>query len=101
MTHERRSEAPFELATGWYRRPGRAPDSPSLELLRSATRVMGVNEAAVSGLEESELVCQASYPDCGCPVGPSVADDGTSSDAGTPASVSCSGGVCTTTFATE
>jgi hypothetical protein len=64
-------------------------------------RVMGVNEGAVGALETAEAICRATYPDCGCPVGPTVADDGTSSDAGAAgsATISCQSGLCTTTFA--
>ncbi len=63
-----------------------------------STRALGVSGAVVPELEAAESMCSETYPDCGCAVGPTVADDGTMSDAGSPASVSCESGVCTTTF---
>jgi hypothetical protein len=36
----------------------------------------GINVDAAKAFGEAEAICQAQYPECGCPAGPATADDG-------------------------
>ena len=38
----------------------------------------GINESEVERFNEAEAICDSQWPGCGCPAGPTVADDGNS-----------------------
>jgi hypothetical protein len=37
---------------------------------------IGINVAEVANFDAAELICDAQYPACGCPAGPTIAEDG-------------------------
>jgi len=53
----------------------------------------GIRADEVEDFNDAEAICDSQYPDCGCPMGPVVADDG---NAASPQliSVDCQMGVC-------
>jgi len=65
-------------------------------------RHLGINHSERARFDAFETACVVTYPSCGCPPQPPVADDGTMPP-GMPVSgeptLECLAGVCTTTFA--
>jgi hypothetical protein len=53
----------------------------------------GINHTELDAFNEAEAVCDAQYPGCGCPSGPTLAEDGCYEDDGA-IEVTCDAGTC-------
>jgi hypothetical protein len=56
---------------------------------------IGINENEVDAFEAAEAICDSQYPPCGCPAGPTVAEDGNQAFDPNDLDVECVMGACT------
>jgi hypothetical protein len=54
----------------------------------------GINEGEVEAFEAAEAICDSQYPGCGCPAGPTEAEDGNTGMSPGDFAVRCNGGTC-------
>ena len=59
------------------------------------TVAWGLNAGEVEAFDAAEAICDAQYPQCDCPAGPTVAEDGNEALDPDLIGVSCSMGACT------
>jgi hypothetical protein len=56
---------------------------------------LGINEVEVDAFEAAEAICDSQYPPCGCPAGPTLAEDGNQVFDPDQLAVECTMGSCT------
>jgi hypothetical protein len=56
--------------------------------------VWGINDNDVAHFDEAEAICDAQYPACGCPAGPTEAEDGDTGLVPEDFQIECTDGTC-------
>jgi hypothetical protein len=56
--------------------------------------VWGINENEVDRFDAAEEICDAQYPACGCPAGPTTAEDGNTGFGPDDFEIECTDGTC-------
>jgi hypothetical protein len=59
-------------------------------------RVVGLRKSEQAKYADLEQQCEATWPACACPTGPTILDDGSTTMPGMSVGVTCQDGVCTT-----
>jgi len=57
---------------------------------------LGINEAELADFQAAEAICDSQYPPCGCPAGPTMAEDGQAVENPRKLVVGCVDGSCMT-----